>query len=176
MAFTTQRGRPRKPPVTHDPGTPELQQKRRNDQTQEPIDRCLSHGLISAEEHRAALHLRWLHTLRHGAPKLTTHYAMAAASSATASPTHESWRSAREAEYRLALELLRNEKAERLVVGVAIYHEEPSFLSQRLRAHAWHQPHLARAIAAEYACFCAGVRALERMRHHPPATSSSHPR
>lgn len=173
MAFTTQRGRPRKPAAAPDRGTPELQQKRQYNLTQEPIDRCLSHGLISPEEHRAALHLRWLHTLRHGAPKLTVDYADAVASCAIP-PTQESWRSAREAEYRHALQLLRHEQAERLVVGISIYHEEPSFLSATLRAKAWHQAHLAQAIATEYARFCAGLRALERMRREPAATSSPH--
>ena len=76
MAFSTRRGRPPRPRLDdNDNGTPELQFKRALGVTREPIDLCLERNLITPDHHWCSLHLRWLYTLRYGAPAITTRYA-----------------------------------------------------------------------------------------------------
>ncbi len=71
MAFTRKRGRPKNPtPAGDDRGTPELVRKRTMALTKEALDLCLERNLITQEQHWCGIHLRWLYTLRYGAPTL----------------------------------------------------------------------------------------------------------
>jgi hypothetical protein len=126
MAFSTRRGRPRKPEVTQDFGTPELRFKHAHGVTQEPIDRCLAHGIIDEPQHRAALHLRWLHTIRYGASRLTTIYDERTGTSAT--PDDPVWRTQREKEYAEAVALLRQCGAHQALIALVINNETPAFM------------------------------------------------
>lgn len=71
MGFSSRRGRPRTLKEEVDQGTPELRQKRRHHLTTEPVDYLLQKGLITDQQHRCALHFRWLYTLRYGTVTIT---------------------------------------------------------------------------------------------------------
>jgi hypothetical protein len=172
MAFSSRRGRPPRATEAVDKGTPELRQKHRRGLTQEPIDRCLAQQLIDAQQHRAALHLRWLHTVRYGAPVLTTHYQDHVQTTGDTLP--ETWRAAREEEYREAQRVLHQWHALDAVLRVVVYHETPVFMDTLLRERAWREPALAHALAARHACFVSGLQALHQHWHRPPAATSPH--
>ena len=140
MAFSSKRGRPRKPPAAPDFGTPELRFKHAHGLTAEPIDLCLGRGLINEEQHRSGLHLRWLHTLRYGAPCITTRYIVEdEGATATDDPA---WRSLREREYAEAVQLLRAHRREEAVIPLVIFNESPLFLDRAICQQAWDKPAL----------------------------------
>lgn len=136
MAFTTRRGRPKAPATTTDLGTPELRLKHALGATTEPIDLCLSRELITPEQHRCGMHLRWLYTLRYGAPVITTRYGDRLDAPA-ASEESDGWRASREEEYHTATALLKQHRRYDAVMRVCIYHELPACLNPVLRARAW---------------------------------------
>lgn len=142
--FKSQRGRPRQSIIsssgdTSDSGTPELILKRAQSLTSEPIDLCLSRGHINEEEHRAALHLRWLYTLRHGAPGISAFDLLRGQGHSIEASADPAWRSAREREYLQAMALLKRSRSEQAVLSCILYHEMPEFLipstSTRLSQH-----------------------------------------
>jgi hypothetical protein len=123
------RGRPRKEPrPQHDVGTPELSMKRLLGETTEALDLCLERGIITAEQHGCGVHLRWLYTLRHGAPSVRA-----------VDPTHlggidnkqddPQWRSAREQEFHDAMAKLTPGGYATVLLNICIYNERPRFLS-----------------------------------------------
>jgi len=126
------RGRPRKHIQHRDTGTPELVYKRALGLTTESLDLCLERGLITPEQHWCGIHLRWLYTLRFGAPGVRA-----------IDPTHlggielslddPRWRERREAEYQHALSRLGPRLAAYLL-GIAVHNERPSFLLPLLHA------------------------------------------
>lgn len=123
------RGRPRKTqPAGKDCGTPELMMKRAQGVTAETLDVCLERGLITQQQHWCGIHLRWLHTLRHGAPSLR---ALDPAHLRGHAPRSEEndWRSQREQEYRDAIQALTPSGHIALVLNVCIYNDRPSFLT-----------------------------------------------
>lgn len=125
MAFRTKRGRPRRERCAGDDrGTWELQQKRRLQLTQEPLDVLLRRGEINENEHRAGMHFRWLYTLCHGAP-LPSAYDPGNASSTTAREDDDLWRAEREADYRAAALILQSSHLLRAVQNCCLYHESP---------------------------------------------------
>lgn len=143
MAFSSRRGRPRQAAAgAPDYGTPELRAKRLVGLTDEPVDRCLQKGLITEAQHRSALHLRWLYTLRYGAPSLTSHYAQQTHGGGMM-PANDAWRIAREQEYAQARALLQHHRLYEPVVKIVIFNESPAFLSPGLLARGMQQPVLA---------------------------------
>ena len=68
LHFPRRRGRPKSVHHGIDRGTPELAQKRLRGETTETLDLCLERGLITPQQHWCGIHLRWLYTLRYGAP------------------------------------------------------------------------------------------------------------
>lgn len=142
MAFTTRRGRPPKATPAHDPGTPELRFKHAHGLTAEPIDRCLSGGVITAAHHWCGLHLRWLYTLRYGAPHLTTRYDFHP-DTPPRTADDATWRRQREAEYHAATALLRHHGHYEAVMRLCVFNEHPIFLSPVLRERAWNDAALA---------------------------------
>lgn len=141
MAFSSRRGRPRATSGVPDQGTPELRRKRDLGITAEPIDLCLARGVIDADAHRSGLHLRWLYTLRYGAPSVTTRYYLD--DTASVGIACEQWRSAREEEYLLATQLLKSRRLDQPVLRLTIYNELPAFLNPAMQKQSWHQPALA---------------------------------
>src|SRR5271154_1852352 len=105
LTFPRRRGRPRSAQRGSDSGTPELVMKRLLGETAESLDLCLERGIITRQQHWCGIHLRWLYTLRYGAPGVRA-----------VDPTHlggteislddPEWRSAREKEYHDAMKKL----------------------------------------------------------------------
>ncbi len=147
MAFSTKRGRPRQPTTTSDFGTPELQWKQVHGLTAEPIDLCLARNLISDEQHRGGLHLRWLHTLRYGAPRITTCYTLPDESAMAMDDP--AWRSLREREYAEAIALLRAHRRHDPVIRLTVYNEMPHFLNPEICKQSWNRPQLASQLDRE---------------------------
>lgn len=147
MAFSTRRGRPAraKDLDARDAGTPELQFKRALGLTNEPIDQCLERGVITADHHWCGLHLRWLYTLRYGAPVITTHYGDAAFAPPATLETPE-WRSEREREYQAAVRILQQAGRYECMMRLCVFNELPVFLNARLTLRATQEPVLARQL------------------------------
>lgn len=128
--FPRRRGRPRKALQAKDRGTPELLAKKEQGETIEVIDLLLDRRLITPEQHWCAIHLRWLYTIRHGAPTLRA-----------LDPTHiggyelkandPEWYALREKEYNNAMALLSASCHARLLLDICIYNERPSFLKSK---------------------------------------------
>ena len=127
LSFPKRRGRPKNTRPMHDSGTPELVMKRAMGQTMEALDLCLERELITKRQHWCGIHLRWLYTLRYGAPSVRT-----------IDPTHLGgmeiknddplWRSARELEYHEAINLLASSGHALLLLNLCVYNERPVFL------------------------------------------------
>ncbi len=131
IRFPKKRGRPRLNKPQHDTGTPELVMKRLKQETAEALDLCLERGLITPEQHWYGVHLRWLYTLRYGAPGVRaidpTHFG--GREIKTDDPT---WRAAREAEYNEAIIKLSDVGLAMPLLEVCVYNERPKFLR-------WHE-------------------------------------
>ncbi len=147
MAFSTRRGRPARAKAAgaRDAGTPELQFKRALGVTAEPIDQCLERGIITPDQHWCGLHLRWLYTLRYGAPVVTTCYSDAPLTPVLAQETPE-WRMEREREYQQAVHLLQQAGAYECMMRLCVFNELPVFLNANLLLRAKHEPALSRQL------------------------------
>lgn len=150
MAFSSKRGRPKQlPKPPHDLGTPELLAKRDAGMTREPLDHCLDKKLISPRQHWCGLHLRWLYTLRYGAPGVRcSSYTIDAVSSARIDEPE--WRLARECEYKEAITALQRAQCYEAVMGLCVFHDIPGFLNQRLLENAFNNPIIAARLSNEY--------------------------
>lgn len=129
--FSTRRGRPRATArITPDKGTPELVRKREQSLTSETIDLCYQRGLISEQEHHAALHFRWLYTLRFGVPTVQA-LDIDKSHRGGAMPESEPacWRTARNQEYRQLAQLLEARHLLVAVLRVAVF-DDPAPLRQ----------------------------------------------
>lgn len=128
MKYRTKRGRPTSHHAKKDLGTPELIAKRKEAfLVGEPLDACLQREMISAEEHWAGIHLRWLYGTIFGIPNVRA--------SNPASPKgrclerdNEAWMAKREQEYAKAHKLLHELKALPLVSDICVFSRYPSFL------------------------------------------------
>ncbi len=160
MAFTTRRGRPPKAAAERvDLGTPELRFKHAHGLTTEPIDLCLEHQLITPAQHRSGLHLRWLYTIRYGAPTLTTHYEKQW-DMAPRKPDDPGWRQLREAEYHAATTLLKSRLHYEPVMRLSVYNEMPLFMHPALRERAWADAGMAGRLAAAQQLLAEGLQQL----------------
>lgn len=175
MSFTTRRGRPRTAPAGADRGTDELRRKHAAGLTAEPIDACLARGIITNQHHRSGLHLRWLYTLRYGAPSLTSRYL--AQQGQRASPVEcEAWRQEREREFHTACSLLHTHRRYEPVMRLAVFNEWPAFMNPQLRDRAFHAPALAEQLEATRRALCEGLDLLARhWGHATPAAGTAHP-
>jgi hypothetical protein len=160
MAFTTRRGRPKseRPPI--DMGTPELQRKRAAGITQEAIDICLAKDLITSAQHWCGLHLRWLYTIRYGAPGIGSTLNRLYDTPATR-PDDPVWRSARETEFAEAVTMLRAHVRYTPVAQLAIFNERPKFLDEKWRNAAWKNHHTQNMLLQEYQDVSEGLSLLE---------------
>jgi hypothetical protein len=162
MGFSSTRGRPRTYRCPTDTGTPELRLKHALGLTAEPIDLCLTRGLINTDQHWCSLHLRWLYTLRYGAPNLTTRYIDRPQMGA---PTeeHPKWREMREQEYQEAISMLKQQQRFEPVMRICVFNELPAFLSPALRSRARSEAALASQLSIGHRTFCEG---LDILVHH----------
>jgi hypothetical protein len=128
LAFPRRRGRPKSARLGNDTGTPELVMKRLHGETAEALDLCLERRIISREQHWCGVHLRWLYTLRHGAPGVraidTTHI-----SGLETRVDDPEWRSAREKEYHEAMKKLTASGHALMIANLCIYNIRPKFLA-----------------------------------------------
>ncbi|MFO0389870.1 MAG: hypothetical protein ACK502_09180 [Alphaproteobacteria bacterium] len=127
--LTRKRGRPKIDKPMLDSGTAELVMKRLSGETTEALDLCLKRELISKKQHWCGVHLRWLYTLRFGAPGVraidTAHLG------GTELKLHDNiWLSAREEEYQTALAHLSRSGNTSLVMNICIFNERPVFLKK----------------------------------------------
>jgi len=128
LPFPRKRGRPKILRPKLDYGTPELRLRRMRGDTAETLDLCLERGLITEQQHWCGIHLRWLYTLRHGAPGVRA-----------IDPTHlggieiknddPEWRKLREQEYHEAITKLG--KHMKLLMNICVYNERPGYLREK---------------------------------------------
>lgn len=127
MGFSSKRGRPCLHRPEKDTGTRELAARHAEGHTMEALDICLKRNLISDEAHRAGLHLRWLYSLRFGAPTVRA-YDHSNLGGSTLRKEHDPWRARREQEYEQAITQLKQINAANMVSNVAIFNRFPRFL------------------------------------------------
>jgi len=130
-SLTRRRGRPKIERPSIDTGTPELVMKRLMGLTAESLDLCLERGIINPEQHWCGIHLRWLYTLRHGAPGVRA-----------LDPTHlggfenkldnSLWRQEREREYLDALARLHESKHAVHIMNICVFNERLKFLDLKV--------------------------------------------
>lgn len=126
--------------------------------TAEPIDLCLAREIITEDEHRSGLHLRWLHTLRYGAPRVSMRYTSESPDAPLADdPT---WRALREREYAEAVTLLHVHRRHDAVIRLAIYNELPLCLNPLVARQAWDGPSLQARLDRERQHICEGLKLL----------------
>jgi hypothetical protein len=127
IQFPRKRGRPRQLRSMHDTGTPELVMKRLKQETAEALDLCLERGLLTPEQHWYGVHLRWLYTLRYGAPGVRaidqSHFG-----GRETKIDDPAWRAAREAEYNEAIIKLSDRGLAMPLLELCVYNERPKFL------------------------------------------------
>jgi hypothetical protein len=134
MGFTTRRGRPKTKEVKleviseRDLGTPELCMHRAFNQTKEVLDICIEKRIITEDEHRAAVHFRWLYTIRFGAPNISA-LDINKGEGRDIREESEIWRAKREREYSMAVEKLRSEGSLKMIMNIAIFNHSPRFLT-----------------------------------------------
>ena len=90
----------------------------------EPIDICHEKGLISDNQHWAALHFRWLYTLRFGAPGISASQ-LDKLGAQGPKIVDSKWHEEREREYAMAVEKLRKAGALKIVLNLAIFGHFP---------------------------------------------------
>lgn len=134
---TSRRGRPPLNRPNKDFGTPELQIKRQSRLTSEIIDLYLEKGIITQQQHWCGIHMRWLHTIRFGAPSVkaldTTHNG-----GAEIYEDDADWLAAREEEHAQAYEALKQAEADQVIIEACVYNNDP-LLSRRNSFAAYQQ-------------------------------------
>ena len=127
LRFPRRRGRPKTGHPLNDSGTPELVMKRLLGETAEALDLCLERGIISRRQHWCGIHLRWLYTLRYGAPGIRA-IDPAHLGGVETSVDDPEWRRAREKEYHDAMQKLNDSGYALLLTNICIHNERPKFL------------------------------------------------
>lgn len=136
MGFNTKRGRPKTKEIAKqeekDLGTKELQEKRSRGMTREVIDIVLEKNLISGEQYSAAMHLRWLYTVRFGAPTVSA-INLEIDCRRESGRNDEVWQMEREKEYAMAIEKLRAGGSLKIVMNIVVFNQAPKFMNTRRR-------------------------------------------
>lgn len=122
MSFTSRRGRP--PKAREEKLT---KPKKSLSHNQEIVDVLHKKGLITDEELWAAMHFRWLYTLRFGAPNISA-IDIGRVSGKVLKLEDPEWQAAREREYGDAVDELRSIKANKIVMNIAVFDICPKFL------------------------------------------------
>jgi hypothetical protein len=145
-----------------DYGTPELRAKRHQKLTTEPLDLCLQNSLISQYQHWCGLHLRWLYTLRYGAPSISCSQYQRL-DGFNPRQDDEGWRQDREQEYKEAICELNNWRCYEIVMSVCVYQHRPLFLDNFIKKQSLSPSNSQRAIQRDYQQFVAGLSVLEKI-------------
>lgn len=128
MGFSKTRGRPKRNFTPgKDKGTAELRAKRQANITTEPLDLCALRGLINEEQQNAGIRLRWLYTLKLGAPSIKA-YSADNLSGRSCKYEDEYWLQQRQLEYKLIIDELEKTKARKIVMDICIFNRMPDFL------------------------------------------------
>lgn len=120
MGFSSKRGRPKQVRPIKDLGTKELQKKREQNVTIEPLDLFLQKSLITENQHWAGMHLRWLFTIKMGAPNISASR-VDLFEGRDLRQREEAWQVQRQAEYDTAVKVLHNCRAFSAVLNLAVY-------------------------------------------------------
>ncbi len=153
-------GRPKNVKPKVDLGTVQLRKKRAEGLTMEALDLALARGVIEQNAHEAGLRLRWLYTLRFGAPNVSAYDPDGRFGGAGVSNQHSpEWNRLRTQEYQQALDNLDKVKAKRLVMWVCVFDKRPLFLRYRMRELAEHHTLYEDALN-EQECFKQGMEVL----------------
>jgi hypothetical protein len=160
MTFSTRRGRPRSMRQENDKGTPELIAKRAQQITLEAIDLCLEKRIISPEQHRCGLHLRWLYTLRYGAPGISCRDITDTAGRGTRIDD-PAWRESRELEYHEAITALHRRKRYECIMNLVVYNQLPVFMLPELRSKAWDNTALLHTLLRSQSALLEGFECLQ---------------
>jgi len=169
MKFTSKRGRRKLEVIDgkkpdRDMGTAELQNKRLLGLTSEPLDIARDRKVINAEQYSAAIHFRWLYTLRFGAPGISAVDMDNYHGGREINMNDESWQVEREREYAMAVEKLRSQGALKIVMNIAIFNHRPGFLAKSSRkGHIYDNK--------EREKFCLGLEILASLWGPRPAKS-----
>lgn len=141
----------------NDTGTPELIAKRIFHHTAEALDLCLERGIVTQEQHWCGIHLRWLYTLRFGAPgvRATDPLHMGGREAIAEDPR---WRALREVEYNEAIAALGAPLVNPML-ALCVFNERPAFLQPPGR---WSRVQALRN-AREADMLLTGFAALERL-------------
>ena len=135
-------GRPKEQRPSEDIGTPELIMKRIHNLTEEAIDLCLQRQIITEKQHWCAIHMRWLYTIRYGAPCITALDLTRENGLALYEDDDPSWAQARNDEYEEAADLLKSKRRYQPVMAISVYNEHPRFLNQQTLRAAFDRPAL----------------------------------
>ena len=92
--------------------------------TAETLDWCLERGLIDEKQHWCGIHLRWLYTLRYGAPGIRA-LDLNEVDGLEIQQDDPKWRELREAEYHTAMQKLSHYGFEQALTSICIYNERP---------------------------------------------------
>jgi len=101
--------------------------KRLLGETTEALDLCHERGIISDRQHWCGIHLRWLYTLRHGAPSPQT-MDITNTGGCEIKNDDQQWRTKREKEYNEAINLLTKNGQALLLLNLCVYNQRPKFL------------------------------------------------
>lgn len=126
--MATVRGRPRKNLPKKDLGTEQLQQKRRSKATSEILDLCMQNDIITVKQRDAGIRLRWLYTLKFGAPGISAYDPLLKGIDCCYYED-EQWLSTRSKEYENILYNLNRVNAKKIVTDICIFNIRPKFLT-----------------------------------------------
>lgn len=117
------RGRPKSDKPKKDLGTIELQNKRAQHSTQEPLDFMLEKGNITSEQHKAGIYFRWLYSLIFGSTSLSANDPSDLGGRYPERHTDEKWLTVQKERYYEAMKMLKNIRADKLVMDTCIFSE-----------------------------------------------------
>jgi hypothetical protein len=109
-----------------DLGTPELIYKRAFYATKEPLDLCFEKGLITILQHQYGTRLRWLYTIRHGAPAISSNYPQEFLNSENY--RNPEWIAKQQYAYRCIMKEVKKEGYMKIISDSCIYNIYPIFL------------------------------------------------
>lgn len=124
----SRRGRPKNINKSIDFGTKELRKKRSKLETMEPIDVCLRKSLISISQHKSAIKLRWLYTLKFGAPSISAIDHCMGVGRCVSKHIDEKFLQDMQMLYAEGLQILDAYGARRIVMNICVFNEMPTFL------------------------------------------------
>jgi hypothetical protein len=121
------RGRPKNIDTGIDRGTSELQMKRKQNITTESLDLCLHKKIITPIEHASGMKLRWIYTLRFGAPSVQSKSLQMKLY--TNKEYDEKFLQHAQKKYRNIMEILKEAQTHRIVTNICVFNEFPQFLA-----------------------------------------------